>query len=129
MRRGVAVALLATIAAVPPGAAAKEAPDILEILDAFVLASAAASECAEPPEATLRDFLANFQMVATYAHRELNDRFPDRSDAEIEEAFRQRTAHLTRRVREVVDEDGCEAPRIRSLVRRFYASAEWKPGR
>ena len=122
------VGLLLMAAAAGSPAAEERGPDILEILDAFVLASAAASECEEPSEQTLRDFLANFQMVATFARRELNDRFPERSDAEIKRAFKQRSAALTRQVRAAVDEGGCDAPRVRSLVKRFYVSAEWNPG-
>ncbi len=119
------LALLLATAPVRAG----EGPDILQIFDAFVLSSAAASKCGRPDEATLQKFLANFELVWMRAAAALEARYPDRTQEQIGRAMKAKADHLSNKVFEVVAADGCGDAKIRDLLERFKAHVLWEPGR
>lgn len=106
---------------------ASNSPDILPIYDQFITSSAAASRCAKPDKETLNYFLANFQMVSTYASQELKKRYPDRTKAQIANVMKNRSDSITHKIFELVRERGCNDPDIQQVVKRFFVQAKWRP--
>lgn len=106
---------------------ASNSPDILQIYDQFVISSAAASRCAKPDKETLNYFLANFQIVSTYASQELKKRYPAQAKEQIANAIKNRSDSITHKIFELVREKGCNDPDIQQVVKRFFVQAKWQP--
>jgi len=123
----VALGLALLLAAAP--ARPEEGPDILQIFDAFVLSSAAANKCGRPDEATLKKFLANFQLVWMRTAEALEERYPDRTKDQIGHAMKAKADHLSNKVFAVVAADGCGDTKIRDLLERFKMHVLWEPGK
>ena len=119
--------LLVLLAAMTLSSQAADGPDILKIFDAFVVSSAAASKCEKPDQETLSRFLVNYQMVTVRTRQELKRRYPDRTDAQIDNAIKQKSKAMSERVHDVIGKQGCNDNKVQDLIRRFYFHAKWDP--
>jgi hypothetical protein len=108
-------------------ALSQEGPDIVKIFEQFVTSSAAASRCVKPEQETLNHFLANFQMVTTYASQELEKRYPQRTKEQIMGAMKVQSDAISQKVFELVKQKGCDHADIQEVVKRFYVQAKWQP--
>lgn len=107
--------------------ASAENTDILKIYEHFTLASAASGKCIKPEKEELTSFLANYQMVSVSALTELKMRKPDLSNDQASKILKDGGEKLTKVVYGVIEEEGCESPKILDLIKRFHMQAKWQP--
>ena len=100
---------------------------ILKIYEQFTLASAAAGKCIKPEKKELTDFLANYQMVAIRASMEIQKRNPKLTKSQATEIINNGNKKATKAVYQVIEEEGCESPKIQDLIKRFHVQAKWNP--
>lgn len=115
--------LLVLALVAPQLGAAEQRLDIVQVLGQFVQASYAASRCSKPDQATLANFLTNLRIVTVRAVEELKKRNPSRTDNEIVEELKLRTSAVESAIDRVIQENGCNDPRIQDLLRRFEMQA------
>ena len=106
---------------------AADKTDILRIFQQFTLSSAAAGKCIKPKPEELTSFLANYQMVTTFAIREVQKRKPTMSKAQAESFLVAGGKRATNAVYKVIAETGCETPKIQRLIDTYHLQARWKP--
>lgn len=106
-------------------ALAAATPGLTKIHESFVVAEHAVMRCEPPDEATQKKFRANYDIVRTFARKELRARFPESTDAMTEEALKKQAELLTRRVDEVIQTEGCASEKVRTLVQSYRQHANW----
>ena len=89
--------------------------------------TAAAGKCIKPNPEELKSFLANYQMVTTFALGEVRKRKPSMSKAQANEFLAAGGKRATKAVYKVIEDTGCETPKIQRLIDSYYLQAKWKP--
>lgn len=116
-----------SILLISPIVSAEEQQDILKIFQHFTLASAASGKCIQPSKEELTSFLANYQMVTTFALKEVRERKPELTSKQAQMFLHSGAEKATDAVYEVIASEGCDSPKIKDLIAHFHVQSKWKP--
>ena len=105
------------------GIACAQEQSILDIFDQFAAANSAAGYCVRPDGAKLNHFVANFQVISTNAAVELKQRNPTTSGEGISKMLQDRYAQIDGIVDQVIQDEGCEGPKVQETLRQFRTLA------
>ena len=97
-------------------------------LDQFAAEAEAVARCATPDPDRLSRFERNFDVVVRRARREAAEGPEAGDDASIAAALDARAATRAGEVAAIIDEAGCDDPRIRTLLQRFAIHARLNAG-
>jgi hypothetical protein len=100
---------------------------VLKMFEQFTLSSAAAGKCIKPEQSELTAFLANYKITYIYALQEIKKRNPSLTKEQAAEIIKKGGEKATQAVYSVIEEEGCDAPSIQNLLKRFHVQAKWKP--
>lgn len=120
--------MLATLLALfcAAASAAADELDIVEINRQFVLASYAASRCTTPVPEKLAKHMFNFRIVTRRASQELARRYPESSQQQIAERLLENFQRSEKVIDAIIQNKGCDDPRIQDLLNRFEMQANLK---
>ncbi len=110
-------------------AIAQDKLDIFQVFHQFLLANHAASKCIKPDREILGKFLGNFQVVWIRSAMEIQKRDPKHTKEEIERFMKAKSDLQDQRVKEIIQSNGCNDPRIQDLIKRFYIQANLQLGK
>lgn len=112
---------------IAPVTHAEERQDILKMFQQFTLASAAAGKCIQPSGAELTSFLTNYQIVTTFALKEVRERKPELSSEQAQNFLGTGAKKATAAVNKVIASKGCDNPKIQNLIALFHFQSKWEP--
>jgi hypothetical protein len=98
------------------------------IFDQFLSAHHAAVECGQPHPKQLEQFRRNLRSVAGRAAKDLQEKYPEKSAADIEAMIDQRSRQREGEVDAIIEAGGCADPQIKTLLKRFEIRARLRVG-
>ena len=124
MRRLSAIVAVGVTLLAGPASADAPSGDLLRMLDQFMVARSAATQCGGADAATMAAFHGNYRQIALRARGELKSLLPDLGETLIEKLIHDHYDDIDRQVSLMVAQESCKGPRVHEALQKYDTASQ-----